>query len=273
MKRENISYIGIFTQHIDGQLYRDIPNQHITLAFRPNQEQFETLLPYIGRDCSYKIIGYGNDGKNEGLQVVIEPGIPYFGAEQQHITLSVAEDGKPVDTGFLQFEENIPLRLDIHNGEIFTGKIGAFTQERVIEYNSHNFDELRAMNIQTIKDTAALISAAENKMPIFAESMNSSKLSYRVNYGEWQSITDVDINKLSKLDGIIDVRVNDSAEPCIIHNIVDGLQMDDALLLVGENICWSNVNFEEEYNDQCRIKEEMIEKEEEDIEKDEIERE
>lgn len=75
---------------------------HVTLAFRPNAEQMAALTPYMGKKVPVKIVGYGNNGRNEGLAVDIGD-IPYFGAKTQHITLSRISEAKPVETGFIDF--------------------------------------------------------------------------------------------------------------------------------------------------------------------------
>ena len=68
MKRKDVQYMGIFTDYpLGGRLFREIENQHITLAFRPDEEKFKELLNYVGTKQAFEIKGYGNDGKNEGL--------------------------------------------------------------------------------------------------------------------------------------------------------------------------------------------------------------
>ena len=86
MNRKDVSYIGIFVPHMDGKLGKDIPNQHVTLSFAPDEEKFRELLQYLGKKVEIEVLGYGNDENNEGLLVNIPEGIPYFGAEQKHIT-------------------------------------------------------------------------------------------------------------------------------------------------------------------------------------------
>jgi 3-methyladenine DNA glycosylase AlkD len=59
----------------------------------------EKLLPYIGQEVEVTVNAYGNDGQNEGLGVEIDESIPYFGADQKHVTLSIAEGAAAVNTG------------------------------------------------------------------------------------------------------------------------------------------------------------------------------
>ena len=120
-------FIGIFFDNfVTGTL--PIKEQqgglHVTLAYNPSPEQLSALMPFLGKTVEVKIVGYANNNQNEGLQVDFV-GIPYFGAEKKHITISRVKTAKPVDTGKLDFSEktltdirknkNIP---DIISGEI-----------------------------------------------------------------------------------------------------------------------------------------------------------
>lgn len=251
MNRKSVSYIGVFTKHIDGKLDKDIPNQHITLAFQPDEEQFKELLPLLGQDCAYKIIGYGNDGKNEGLHVVLEPGIPYFGAEQQHITLSVSLDGKPVDTGALKFDEHIPMNVDVQDGAIFIGQIGAFTRDRVVVYDKTKFEEFNHV-VDTVRDTAAKICISANMKPMISQSKDSAELSYRIDGEPWKVMGKNDANLLGTFNNV-DVMIKDEHSTVIIEGAML-FQMDDALIIAGDidgqGVCWSNVDFTDEYEKQ-----------------------
>lgn len=132
----NFIYTGIFfdkeellskvkTAFENKRLERVIADPHVTFAFRP--KTVDTSL--FGEKVIVEVVGYGNDGKNEGLFVSLharnhtvaemakEIAVP-------HITISVSADGKPVDTGKLSFEP-IPVPF------IIEGVFGAFTPEGV----------------------------------------------------------------------------------------------------------------------------------------------
>lgn len=129
IKKNNISYLGVFIDPpLQGQLDRTIPNQHITISFNPSDSMFLETIPHLGEECEITVLGYGNDGKNEGLLVSVAGNFVYQGAEQQHITLSVSKDGRPVNTGKLVFDQPIPTELGLKVGDVLTGKIGAFVQ-------------------------------------------------------------------------------------------------------------------------------------------------
>ena len=100
-----MQFVGIFfADDIKGTL-ANTDNKgglHVTLSYRPSEDIWAELKPYIGKEVEVKVVGYGNDGQNEGLLVEFD-GIPYYGAEKKHITLSIAEGAKAVNTGFLDF--------------------------------------------------------------------------------------------------------------------------------------------------------------------------
>ena len=142
---KDISYIGIF---FDKQMISDlaifgerldkiIENPHITLAFNPTPDKLKQLSDFMNEhpnsDITANITRYGNDGKNEGFYVesiICSDGsdVPYFGAEQKHITISVAKKSSPVKTGFMNFDQPVsPIQIG--------GKIGIFMNDKTIKYS------------------------------------------------------------------------------------------------------------------------------------------
>lgn len=108
------------------RLQRVIDNPHVTFKFKP-QSVDKTLF---GETVEITIIGYANDGKNEGFKVSVTSNNPELSKMIEaiptpHITISVAENGKPVDTGFLNFKNiHCPIKI--------TGTFGGFTPSGVI---------------------------------------------------------------------------------------------------------------------------------------------
>ncbi len=94
-------------------LWRNIENPHVTFAFMP-----ETVdVSLFGQKVFLTVVGYGNDGKNEGLavQVRCENDRLQTMAEAiavPHITLSVAEGAHTVDTAKLSFAPVAPFALE-----------------------------------------------------------------------------------------------------------------------------------------------------------------
>ena len=124
-------YVGCFVKHQDfytaikeirkNPLENDIENPHITFTYKPidvNQSLF-------GKPIQIVIVGYGNDGENEGLRVQLHSSNSLLQAmieqlDVPHITISVGNEGKPVNTKKLLFEEIEPIEM--------IGKYGGFTK-------------------------------------------------------------------------------------------------------------------------------------------------
>lgn len=94
------------------ELSHVIRHPHVTFGFRSQPvEGFHDGMRVNG----FKVIGYGNDGVNEGLLVKIPKRMRryYQGADQAHITLSLADGGNPKDTADLEFMPlDKPFALD-----------------------------------------------------------------------------------------------------------------------------------------------------------------
>ena len=104
----NIKYIGIFFDSNDlpkGTLYKDITQKHITLRYKPTIDNISIYNSLLGAEVECSLIGYGNDGANEGLFVTLDNTIPYMGADRPHITLSIADGAKAVNTAFVPMTE------------------------------------------------------------------------------------------------------------------------------------------------------------------------
>lgn len=115
-------YYGVFfnrdkffeeiNQHINREpLENEIRKPHITFGFNQEPE------PEFGHGKpmrNIQIIGYANDGVNEGVLVRIPENKRkyYHGAETMHITLSTSRNGKPVDTAKLDFKPVKPFTVD-----------------------------------------------------------------------------------------------------------------------------------------------------------------
>jgi hypothetical protein len=106
-----VVYEGFFIEcPLKSSLEKDIADKHITTEFRPVKSHPELY----GTKATFRIIGYGNDGTNEGYKVSLLSVCAPKEQEEQlraiydkvkvpHITLSVSANGKPVNTGKLDF--------------------------------------------------------------------------------------------------------------------------------------------------------------------------
>ena len=105
-------------------LTQTIANPHITIKYKPSTVD-ERLF---GEKIRVKVIGYGNDGNNEGLSVELysdNKAITDIIAQIRtpHITLSLGPYGKAVDTHSLRFEPIAPFYIDgIFSGVVFSDK-------------------------------------------------------------------------------------------------------------------------------------------------------
>ncbi len=124
----NIIYWGLFTEEtIKGNLEKEVKDQHITFKFKPNEED-EILL--LGGEYTVNVVGYASDGENEGVLVEIPEELKrlYKNPAPPHITISVSETGKPVDTGKLNFTRDIPE----HIPKEIKCRVGYFVGGRVL---------------------------------------------------------------------------------------------------------------------------------------------
>ncbi len=100
----------------EGALTKVIPNMHITFL-HGTLKPFPSML--MGKEIPIAITGYASDGKNSGFSVLLPPQLNeyYENPNPPHITVSLGEDGRAVDTGLLHFT---PLEKVIN----ITGKLG-----------------------------------------------------------------------------------------------------------------------------------------------------
>lgn len=123
MHIDTIKYIGGFLdpQLLEKQLEncdryplgRTITTPHVTFAYRPENVPYELF----GLTVTVRAIGYGCDGENEVLLVEFEnlpePLQAYAEAiSVPHITLSISEFGKAVNSYRLNFEPITPFVLE-----------------------------------------------------------------------------------------------------------------------------------------------------------------
>lgn len=123
--KDQIVYAGLFfdpeeiySQFPQQRLAHRIRDPHVTTAYRPGVDKL--FLNHLGSDAIIRVVGYGNDGQNEGLlvEIVAAPQIIKKTLEEQvipdgaggykpfptHITLSIAEGAKAVNTRNLKFK-------------------------------------------------------------------------------------------------------------------------------------------------------------------------
>lgn len=87
------------------KLEKIVKNIHCTFKFMPTAEEEKEFSSLIGKDICMKIVGYGNDNENSGFSVEIPKELEkiYHGSNQPHITVSLGNNGRAVNTGNLVF--------------------------------------------------------------------------------------------------------------------------------------------------------------------------
>jgi len=90
---------------------------HVTFEYRPEAVD-ESLF---GTEITVTAIGYGNDGENEGLKVTLTSNNATINEMIKripvpHITLAVSENGKAVNTRYLDFTNIQPFTIKGHYG-------------------------------------------------------------------------------------------------------------------------------------------------------------
>ena len=143
--KDQIIYAGLFINPED--LYKKFPpslshkirDPHITVSYRPGAEKL--LLDSLSSNASIHVVGYGNDGQNEGLLVEVtadDPAIQKVIDERAeldengemktfpvHITLSIADGVEAVNTRNLDFKP-LPTPVDL------TGSYQLFRKDGVL---------------------------------------------------------------------------------------------------------------------------------------------
>ena len=121
----NVIYEGFFIMDkINSKLAKDIEFKHITTEFRPTK----THEHLYGTMATFAITGYANDSINEGCSVTLKSCdndelVDLFNnISVPHITLSVSNEGKPVNTKNLNFKDEFNDNTIVH--AVFGGFVG-----------------------------------------------------------------------------------------------------------------------------------------------------
>lgn len=125
---------------------------HCTFKFNPTDKEIEDFSKaLLGKKVNLKVIGYGSNGKNSGFEIALEPeqeavytnshtvnekGIPEIERTVPHITVSMSEDAKAVDTGFLNFK---PIKEPFE----ISGKGGFFVVDKAEKTSSVVYEDFR----------------------------------------------------------------------------------------------------------------------------------
>ena len=141
-----LSYEGIFFEGETVDLIHSLENNrlpivndeiHCTFKYHPSEE--EIFDEIVGKEIDVLIVGYANDGKNSGFELQLPEDImPYYinyeeegKIKKPHITASLAEGAKAVDTKNLNFERlSKPIMVK--------GRFGYWIKDNGNEYVSYD---------------------------------------------------------------------------------------------------------------------------------------
>lgn len=118
---ERDTILSLAEHYGTNRLFKIIKCPHVTFKFRPK----DIPVDLLGQEMKFKVVGYGNDGKNEGLLVKLvyetfEHGKAkelYSKIKIPHITVSVSEISRARYTSDLDF-------INIDNNIIISGRFG-----------------------------------------------------------------------------------------------------------------------------------------------------
>ncbi|MFW6027133.1 MAG: hypothetical protein ACOCRX_12430 [Candidatus Woesearchaeota archaeon] len=113
-------------------------NFHCTIAMSPKDEYLKNIN--LGNNYDVNIQGRGYDDENEGFKILIPEEIEkiYKNKNTPHITLGTSENGKPFNTGKLDFNQDEKGNL--------TGKLGVYTDFGIF----YDYNKLKNTN-KTVK--------------------------------------------------------------------------------------------------------------------------
>lgn len=131
---KRVIYTGIFFNRdeffdlFSPKLVKGIEYPHVTISFKPKGSEVHQEL--FGTKVEVQVVGYAISENNEGVAVkcVVNNTTMQKLCDElalPHITISVSETGKPVDTVNLDFKP-------VENGAKLTGRFGAFTTGGIV---------------------------------------------------------------------------------------------------------------------------------------------
>ena len=143
-----IIYAGIFfdvdaveaavNQNGGISLEKEIALPHVTLAFRPSNEDMQKLQGLLGKEIKVKLDEFAYNDKNAGFKVsVVTPdGVVenFLKGKLPHITTSIGQNGRPVETPKLfdgSFDGVNTVQVD---SQTIIGRIGVFCSDGCVHY-------------------------------------------------------------------------------------------------------------------------------------------
>ena len=111
-------------------------------------------------------------------------------------------------------------------------------------------DKLRQEKLEKQREKAAKYCAEQHKFPFFGYDGEDQTLMYRVNDGEWKEFDGQVADLAKNSDNKIDVQIGStSEEPAIVEGVYNIVESEGMIFIIGEETCWSNEDFLEEYTE------------------------
>lgn len=152
MEKQNLDvvYVGVFFDACeveawqkafdDEGLDRNIEYPHVTLKFRPTEDEVAMLQRHVGNNVDFVVDAYGNNNENAGFRIC-----EWFEACEDvanmleaiklpHITTSVSSTGRPVNTPKV-FEKGYGAGTFPIKPFVIKGKIGMFCSDGAVHYS------------------------------------------------------------------------------------------------------------------------------------------
>lgn len=109
-------------------------------------------------------------------------------------------------------------------------------------------EKLRQEKLEKQREKAAKYCAEQHKFPFFGYDGEDQTLMYRVNDGEWKEFDGQVADLAKNSDNKIDVQIGStSEEPAIVEGVYNIVESEGMIFVIGEETCWSNEDFLEEY--------------------------
>ena len=109
-------------------------------------------------------------------------------------------------------------------------------------------EKLRQEKLEKQREKAAKYCAEQHKFPFFGYDGEDQTLMYRVNDGEWKEFDGQVADLAKNSDNKIDVQIGStSEEPAIVEGVYNIVESEGMIFIIGEETCWSNEDFLEEY--------------------------